>query len=145
MIRVASQSLPGDPPAQRGLHWGRCSHKLGEKQSQCSVGAVLGSVFASRSVLRPALYPTRLVLQTASWRKETAQCFEVSCPLSLALQFSKAAFLLHIHRFYGQPFSTSYSWSWVSGTAPFPAPVPLGPEGNSFGLWLVPGHRNMPH
>lgn len=78
MVRVASQSLPGDPPAQKGLHWGRCRHKPGEKQPQCSVGDVLGSLFASRSVLHPALYPTRLVLQTASWRKETAQCFEVS-------------------------------------------------------------------
>lgn len=94
------QSLPDDPLAQKGFHWGRPCHKLGEKKRQSEVWGMCGASSVCLQIHSLIFsVPYKADSAAVSQRKERVSCFDFSYSLSLAPQFGKAASLLYGHGF----------------------------------------------
>ena len=113
--RVASQSLPGDPPAQKEFSWKGIVITWVRNSTHLGYGGCLGYfLFASRSILGPSLFGGLL------YKKRE---LSLSPSLSLASQFGNrlCSFSMDIAS-PGQPLLTGYSIYWVTETAYSPGP-----------------------
>lgn len=141
---MASQSLPGDPLAQKEFYWRRYCHNMGEKQRQSAVQGMcwVFSVCPQISALPcSSLWPMKLILQTALQKKKG---FVFSFSLSLASWFGNRlrSFSMGTASKW-QPHPTGYSIYWVPETAS--SSCPFRSRGNGFWLWLVPEYVNIPY